>query len=454
MEKNRDVYYYYLNEQEKLYYCLNEETQEVITMTPVEKADVDARFFEVNGNYECKEESLFEYMKEFNRCNDELKEFTKGYTDYKRWLNDGMSVMNYFKSRATRDLKKYDIKPTTVDEVILSEMCHNGGITYLDSKWNLEPIQCYGSDFTNCYGSFLTMYDVSNLLLPIKEGKWSMCDIDIRNVSNIKYGFYKLKISSDDIIVKKYFKFSQDNVYCHFNVIQLSILVNYVLRCKPTTPIDKIVQIDGNECYVYDEKDLVRCDKIFGNWFKDVSKLKENLKGNFLVKNLSTKLWGYLTQYLRFFVDEDEIQNYNYAPYHKFKLGMNEKQKFDYICIKVNSPTSMNAKYELVDVKKAYKQGGIARLKTFLIASVKLYMTRIILDNGLSKKVVRLCTDGIVLSEPYDFSQNKNYKYVPVSEEKTTGLIKWYNVNKYYHCCSKCGTEYKYEKNVTHKCKK
>ena len=167
------------------------------------------------------------------------------------------------------------------------------------------------------------------------------------------------------------------------------------------------------------------------------------------MKNLSTKLWGYLTQYKRTFIDEDDIEDYDYAPYHVFS----EHKHFEHMCIKVNSPThETNSKYELVKVDDAYKNGGIARLKTFLIASVKLYMTRIILDNKLNLNVIRLCTDGIVLNKEFDFSVNKNYSYVPIPESKTTGLIKWYHVSNYSHCCAKCGAEWKYDKIKIHKC--
>ena len=65
--------------------------------------------------------------------------------------------------------------------------------------------------------------------------------------------------------------------------------------------------------------------------------------------------------------------------------------------------------------------------------------------------VVRLCTDGIVLNKRHNFD-NKLYEYVPISEKKTTGLIKFYHVNKYNHCCKYCTDEWKYNKSFTHEC--
>ena len=47
---------------------------------------------------------------------------------------------------------------------------------------------------------------------------------------------------------------------------------------------------------------------------------------------------------------------------------------------------------------------------------------------------------------------NKLYEYVPISEKKTTGLIKFYHVNKYNHCCKYCTDEWKYNKSFTHEC--
>lgn len=448
MNFEKDVYFFYYSETDEMNYCLKEGSCEVLELTRIEKSQTNAKFFEVNSNYEAKPESLFMYEKEFNRCANEIKKYTKNRTDYKKWLNDGMSIVSYYKSKATNALKELNIDNVNVDEIILSEKCNNGGMIYLEDELKNEIIDCYGYDFTNCYGTFLSQPNISKLMIPTKNGKWSDITIDILNADKLPYGFYTVKMSTENETIKKYFNFASDDVYVHYSLIQLQVIIQYLMKKNKKLKVESLITITATRCYTYNEKDLVSCDKVFGAWFKDVNLMKRDLKNNFLVKNLSTKLWGYLSQFNRTFVDEDEIEEYDYAHSRRFT----ESRKFEYLCIKMQNPTKEDSKYELVNVNDPYKHGGIARIKSFLIASVRLYMTRIILDNNIDNNVVRLCTDGIVLNKPFDFKKNILYQYVPTLEDKTTGLIKWYHVNKYNHCCDECGKEWKFNKQYCHKC--
>jgi hypothetical protein len=45
------------------------------------------------------------YEKEFYRCNEEKKNFTKGKLDYKKSFNHGVAIMSCFKSKSTNILK-------------------------------------------------------------------------------------------------------------------------------------------------------------------------------------------------------------------------------------------------------------------------------------------------------------------------------------------------------------
>eukprot|EP00981_Chlorochromonas_danica_P014915 scaffold9409_cov333-Ochromonas_danica.AAC.1 len=54
-------------------------------------------------------------------------------------------------------------------------------------------------------------------------------------------------------------------------------------------------------------------------------------------------------------------------------------------------------------------------------------------SHDLEKNVIRVQTDGIVLNEKVDFAMLEGLKYYPKPENKTTGLIKFYNLNSYYH---------------------
>lgn len=452
-EKERNTYFYYVNEESQIVYYIEEDKNKLLEMTPKEKSKMDHRFFEVNQNYEGSLEGLKLYEKDFNRCNEEIIKYTKGRTDYKKWFNDGLAIMACFKSKSTNIFKKLNIENIDIMECVTFEKCYCAGITYMDKEYINKPTKCYGYDFSNCYGTFLSKFDVSNLKIPIKQGKFEQLEeLDIMKLDKLKYGIYHVEIRSSHPIVMKYFKISQDQWYCHFSLIQLKLIIEYILKKEKKTAYDDTIAIiqlvkTENNCLVWNKKDMVNCDVIFGDWFKYVNKLKQNLPNNMLVKNLTTKLWGYLTQYNRIFANRDEAKELDFDFYD----GFTENKKFEYLCIKAKNIHKDCAKYELVDSSNPYKNGGIARLKPFLLASVRQYMTTIILNNGLDDNVIRLCTDGIVLNKQYDFSTS-DFEYYPKPEDKTTGLIKFYHVNKYFHYCPKCKEEYKFCKKTPHYC--
>ena len=449
IEKERNTYFYYVDEKNQTVYYIEEGKNKLLEMTPMEKSKMDHRFFELNQNYEGSLEGLKLYEKDFNKCNEEIKKYTKGRTDYKKWFNDGLSIMGCFKSKSTNILKKLNIENIDIMECVTFEKCYCAGITYMDDKYVNKVTKSYGYDFSNCYGTFLSNYNVSSLKIPTKQGKFEKLEeLDIMKLTKLKYGIYNVEIKSSHPIVMKYFKISQDEWYCHFSLIQLKIIIEFILKKeKKTNYDDTIVTIKlKHNCLVWEKKDLVNCDYIFGDWFKHVNQLKQNLsKDNFLVKNLTTKLWGYLTQYNRIFANAEDAKEIDFDFYD----GFTEERQFEYLCIKATNIHKSCAKYELVNASNPYKNGGIARIKPFLLASVRQYMTAIILNNNLDENVIRLCTDGIVLNKEYDFSHED---YFPKPEDKSTGLIKWHHVNKYFHYCPVCKQEYKFCKNTPHYC--
>jgi hypothetical protein len=458
--ESKKVYYFYYHKKEDVNYCLEEGTKKEFKLTSIEKSKVKGHWFEVNSNYNCDIKSLFEYEKDFNKYAKDVLTYSNGKSDYKSKYNDCLAVTLYFRSKATIALNAVKITNVNMEEVIKSAKCYNGGITHVNleltrnAHYECKPIKCYGYDFINCYAKFLADSSVSKVMIPIKEGTHKqLLDFDIMKAHKLEYGYYNFNITSENKIICKYFKFAHknDDMYTHLSLIQLKNIIKYLIK-KNSKQLDEgyirsLVTITGSSCYVYDKKDLVPCDQIFGTWYNDLSKMKKDLKGNFLVKNYGTKLWGYLCQYNRIFVDEKDIENYDYASYSRFT----DEKTYEYLCIKTSKPNDPTSKYELVKADKPYKHDGLARLKSFLISAVRLYMTKIILDNDLDDNVVRLCTDGIVLNKKFDFDNGK-YEYVPLPEDKTTGFIKWYSVNDYRHVCKKCGDEWKFNKKYVHEC--
>jgi len=80
-------------------------------------------------------------------------------------------------------------------------------------------------------------------------------------------------------------------------------------------------------------------------------------------------------------------------------------------------------------------------MKSFITSRGRDYIARLIMKENIIDRIIRVQTDGIVLDEEHDFSNNI---YYPIPEQKTTGRIRFYNVNNYYHVCSICKNEYRY----------
>jgi hypothetical protein len=442
---------YFYKLQDKIYY-ITEQSNEMKIITVAEKSKDNSRWFEM-GKDSATVESLIKFKEEFNRCNDEIKEYTNGNTDYKHRYNDGFAIMGFFRSKSTRVMNSLAIENVSALECVTFEKCFNAGICRLNPDYIAKPIQCYGHDFSNCYGTFLSNFDVSQLWIPKKVGRFTMIDeLNIMDLDDLKYGIYHVEISSEDPIITTYFEFSTDHWYTLFSLQQLQRVIKfatkYYKKNKERWVEPKIVlQTDGaHNALVYRKKDCVQCNVVFGEWNKVVTKMKKDLKGNFLVKNLSSKLWGYLTQFNRTFMNEDEIADVDYAYYD----DITEDFTPEYMCVGESNINTDHAKYQLIKTDNPYKQGGIARIKPFLVSSIRKYITDMILDSGLHDNVVRICTDGICLDESHDFSDD--YDYYPIPEQKTTGYIKYYNANNYMHVCKKCKHEWKYSKDFVHKC--
>ena len=80
--------------------------------------------------------------------------------------------------------------------------------------------------------------------------------------------------------------------------------------------------------------------------------------------------------------------------------------------------------YELVKTNDIYKY-TYARLKPFLPAYGRSVVAKLIEKHNLNDKLIRIHTDGIILTEPYEF----NEKYKPIVEEDKCGVLTWFNLN-------------------------
>jgi len=269
--------------------------------------------------------------------------------------------------------------------------------------------------------------------------------LDLERLKKVSYGSYHVRITSENKTIMKFFQFSTEHWYTIFDLLKLHELVKFIMTENKKLLLGQIVRLESfNECLVYEKEDLIKTKDIFQDWFDHVNKLKNDLPKIMLVKNLNTKLWGALIQFDRLFVNKKDINEYDFL----YPEDVKANRMPEYICIEVHTE---NKKYELVKAENPYKEGGIARLKVYLVSAIRYYITKMLIDCNLLNDVIRIATDGIVLNKEYNFTKSK-YKYYPIPEDKSTGKIKFYHANKYRHICTKCKCEYDFKKD--HECKK
>jgi hypothetical protein len=160
-------------------------------------------------------------------------------------------------------------------------------------------------------------------------------------------------------------------------------------------------------------------------WIEKLFKIKTLYPKNKLIKHLLSSLWGSLTRKNIIRRTYDEILK------EKLDVSFNE-DNFDkrFYIDDIKYDSTGKEYYELLDNKKPYHYN--IRLLPFLTAFCRNKIASFI-ETEDESNVIRIQTDNIVFNKPMKFD-DPLFK----SEAKTTGLIKWKNVNNYDR--SSCST--------------
>ena len=246
-----------------------------------------------------------------------------------------------------------------------------------------------------------------------------------------------MKILCDNDLFLNIFQYNKDN---HYNYNTLKTLYKYKdlysIRFK-LLPINE--EYDYN-AVIYDE--TIELKNLLKGWFTIMDTLLTKCdKKNWLLKSYLSQAWGTLTKYKKVYIDEDDANTYDWD--HLNNISSN---KYEYYAHK-----HTNGIYTMINADDAFEYKALGRIKPFLTEYSRNYIFDMISSNNLAKYIIRIQTDGVVFNKPIDF-KNMNLKYSPIQEDKSTGHIKFYNVNRYVHVCKTCNTEYSYNKLDPHVC--
>ena len=375
--------------------------------------------YEMFNGYSTNDEGLIKFAIDFEEWVNQIKTSEVYKFDYFKHGSHHLNIVELFKKMCHQKYEHFEDIDTIEFEFI--EACNNAGLTYVEKGKH----QCYGYDFKLTYPSILT---TDYFYIPTKRGQLQTLKELPKFFEN--YGYYKVKVMSNDKRFNKIWNYSTKNTYTNISLA-------FALRCQKLGYDVKMTLIDEpNNAYIYGEKGsiksksgVIRSSTVFHKWFNPLSNLRDSLPKNKLVKMLMSSLGGRLFQLNRKFKTMDEINK------DDLNASVNYDTNYDYFIRDVHESKKRGTNlYELIDTKSFYKF-NLARIKPFLLSKSRAIIGAVALD--YIDDVVRIHTDNVTFNKQHDDVMikhtNKREIIRLVKEEKTTGLIKFRGVSCYKH---------------------
>jgi hypothetical protein len=237
-------------------------------------------------NYHKINKNIFQGFEEDNietliRFRDTYNSWCKQIHDAEYFEKNGKKYRLLIKSYASlqhaiyRIIKnfskiKFDglFEPVKDYEFLILEQCYNAGLMTFDENYENKPTQIYGYDFNSEYPNTLV-----HLSIPKKPGK--MCILDEIDYKNLKFGVYRVCVYSKNKDFKKIFSFCKDN---HYTSRQLKELYKYKDKFEISFELLPPDEDHDYNALIY-ENDFLNSENIFGDWLKNLTKIKEKCKG-------------------------------------------------------------------------------------------------------------------------------------------------------------------------------
>lgn len=424
----------YLYDNNDSNYYITETGDELMTKP---KKDTPTTYTRLYKGYERSLEGLIQFRTEFNAWCNELINSPNKYVkfDFKNNFSTTIAAKNFLMCRCGYKFRKYGLKmefdekkgfghyPENDPDIIsckesyVMEYCNNGALITLDPKFKNVKIKCVGYDHAAYYQNLLCGHIMigakrySKLIIPHKAPTFGK--ILTLDEKTLKFGIYKVNISCNNCNFNKIFAYSKKGWYTIYSVL---------FALENTTRFNVKVELDVSRkinAMTWEDDQWVETQELFENWGKCLNTAKDLYPDNRLVKVLSSELWGSLTQYKRFFVDYDDIdENYSFLDEQKqteFKILNTQGRTVD---------DSFKMTYVVCKKDQMYKDPKLARIKPFLSSFARINMARLILSENLIDCSVRIHTDCVVLSREHDFT---HLEYYPKFENKSSGVLTWLN---------------------------
>jgi hypothetical protein len=412
--------------------------------------------------------TLVEYYLNYKQWSHEIKEgikeqfnndkFNKGYRQYKTDFdiidkpNMICAIRDFFFlffGNCPQSEGLYEIKPNVYKKKLSShqpidrteyeyiERTYNAGLMYVNKSKSNEFNEIKSFDMNKAYQWCLGSHD-SQMKIPYMRGKEKILD-DISLIN--KMGIYHLKITPLNDNAYKFFSFNHTNWYNYYDVKTVLKNPNYFNI--------ELIQDGKPNAYVYGSKKCIRTNTIFNKdpsnpddkydgfyWYPTLFYLYNKYPTNKLVKLLGSMLWGIINEHNQIKTDSDDPnltyyqENYEFIRMKSYGSYGEDSYKEIYYYRK-NEPNSDGT-------TRMYAYN--LRLKGWINSYCRYMMSQQIIPN--IENVVRSHTDSLsIIANPNIQINRELFK----EEDKSSGLIRFANVNVYFHKCLKCESVYKFK---------
>ena len=406
--------------EDKTFTLIDSKTKEISIVNNVSYKIYKHRFA-LSKRYPETEEGIRQYLEDFSGWCKEMRNRKMFHIDYKAFSCDNTAVLLTFTNNCNKSILN------TFEDIDLKEMkwmnaCHNGGLTFVEKG----TYDCYGYDFKMFYPTVLGSREHNiKFKYPTKKGK--QYKIKKLNFNKpLRFGYYKVKITSEHPDRLKLFAFSSKNVYTNYSIEFVNNhLIDYDFK------IELIVD-DTFNAYLYEDDSIIESHKVFNEWFYKLKCMRADLPKNPLVKFLLSSLSGQLTSYNIELIKVNELSDDIDERLCSYCDDMDIK-KYDKAIFDVfyDDNNSDNDTYAIIDLHKPMKY-GVGRFKAFLMSFARNLTASISMHD--LQNVVRIHTDGIVFKRQQDISKYDvgfRLNEFLIAEEKTTGRIEFETLNKY-----------------------
>ena len=286
-------------------------------------------FNQLQEEGQTRENILKSYSENLQIWKNELCKNDKSYYyDYFRTFikRDGTQFYNTNESNVMRFFRFYSSKKYTNDkfdkltwnEYLWFEKTYNAGLM----RCIPGTYKCLGYDFKMSYPTLLAsklMFNdkLVNYFTPTKKGHYKKLK---KLSSKLKYGLYRVKISTTNDDFKFIFQLNEKNTYTHYDI-------EFCREHAEEYGINiELIIDDKNNALLYYDDELINGYEIFNNWLIVLLELKSLYPQNGLIKLLSSSIWGYLSKINKRYYNDEELDN---NPNIKFRY--NDKKSITHL---------------------------------------------------------------------------------------------------------------------------